>query len=78
MMFTSIKVLPSSCEGRVVRVKYEPLRQTTSCWVGRDKQAESKTSVSKGGAQYDPRTRPGWMHSQGAARISRSSTYKCI
>ncbi len=76
MMFTCLKVLKSSsCEGRVVHVKYELLGQTTSYWVGQDKQAGCKTSVSKGGAQSDRRTRPGRIHEvlQGVA-----SMYKCI
>ncbi len=40
MMFTCIKVLRphNSCKGRVKHVKYEPLEQTTCCWVGQSKQ----------------------------------------
>ncbi len=74
-LYKSVK--SSSCEGRVVCVKYESLEQTTSCWVGQDKQAGHKISMSKRRAQSDPRTRPGWTHSRGAARNSRWSMYKC-
>jgi hypothetical protein len=71
-------VRSASCKGRVVHVKYESLGQTTSYWVGQDKQAENRISVSKGGAQSNPRTRTGWTHSRGAARNSRSKMYKYI
>jgi hypothetical protein len=37
-----------------------------------------KTSESKGRAQSNPRTRPGWTYSRGAAMSSHSSMYKCI
>jgi hypothetical protein len=75
-LYKSVK--PSSCSGRVARAKYETLRQTTSCWVGQDKQEGHKIGASKERVQYNPRMRPGWMYSQGAARDSRSSMYKCI
>jgi hypothetical protein len=45
-LYKSIK--SSCCKGRVVRVKYESLGQTTSYWVGQNKQAVYKICVSKG------------------------------
>jgi hypothetical protein len=68
----------SSRKGKVVHVIYESLGQTTSYWVGQDKQAGYKISVSKGRAQSNPRTRPGWTHSRGSAGDNRSIMYKCI
>ncbi len=59
-------------------MKYGSLGQTTSCWVGQDKQVGEKISVSKEKAQSNSRTRLGWTYSQGSARSSRSSMSKCI
>jgi hypothetical protein len=57
-------------------VKYETLGHITSCWVGQNKQGGHKIGVSWQRARSNPRTRPGWTYSQGAARDSRSSMYK--
>jgi hypothetical protein len=46
--------------------------------VGQEKQAGYKISVGKEWAQSNPRKRPGWMYSQGVARDSCSSMYKCM
>jgi hypothetical protein len=54
-------------------VKYESLGQTTSCWVGQDKQGGYEKGVSWERYFSYLRTRPGWTHWQGAARDSRSS-----
>jgi hypothetical protein len=67
MMFTCTvlykSVKSSSCQGMFASVKYEWLGQTTSCWVGQDKQVGHKISVSNEWAQSNPRTRPGWTYS---------------
>jgi hypothetical protein len=57
-------------------VKYEPLEQTTSCWVGQDKYRRYNMEESWQEAQSDPRTRPGWTYLRGASRNSHSSMYK--
>jgi hypothetical protein len=57
-------------------VKYESLGQITSCWVGNDKQGGYKIGVGWQRAQLNLRRRPGWTHSRGATRDSRSSMYK--
>jgi hypothetical protein len=75
-LYKSVK--SSSCKGRVVCVKYESLGQTTSYWVGQDKQAGYKISMSKGRAQSNSRRKRGWTYLRGAARNSSSSMYKCI
>ncbi len=49
--------------------------QITSCWVGQDKQGGYKIGASWERAQSNPRTRPGWTYSRGAARNSHSSMY---
>jgi hypothetical protein len=59
-------------------VKYGSLEQTTSCWVGQEKQVGHKISVRKERAQSNSRTRPGWTYSRGAAGNSRPSMNKCI
>jgi hypothetical protein len=48
----------------------------TSCWVGQNKQGGYKIGVIWQRAQSNPRMRPGWTYSQGAARDSHSSMYK--
>ncbi len=50
--------------------------QITSWWVGQDKQGGYKIGASWPMVQSNPRTRPGWTYSRGAARDSRSSMYK--
>jgi hypothetical protein len=57
-------------------VKYESLERITSCLVGQDKQEGHKIGASWWRAQSNPRTRPGWIYSQGSARDSHSSMYK--
>ncbi len=57
-------------------MKYESLRQTTSYWVGQDKQGRYNMEGSWQETLSDPRTSPGWMYSRGASRDSRSSMYK--
>jgi hypothetical protein len=57
-------------------VKYESLKQITSCWVGQDKQRRYNMVESWQDAQSNPRTRPGRTYSRGASRDSRSSMYK--
>ncbi len=69
------KFKPSNCWRRVVPVKYEPLRQITSYWVGQDRQGGHKIGACKERAQSNPRTRPGWTYSRGAARDSGASMY---
>ncbi len=49
--------------------------QITSCWVGEDKQGRYNMEENWQAAQSNPRTRPGWTHSLGASRVSRSSMY---
>ncbi len=75
-LYKSVK--SSSIKGRDVHVKYESMEQTTSYQVGQDKQAGYKITGSKGRAQSNLRTRPGWTYSQGAARNSLSNMYECI
>ncbi len=50
MMFTCMKVVKpyNSCKGRVERVKYEPLEQTTFCWVGQNKQNQESNMFVHG------------------------------
>jgi hypothetical protein len=36
-LYKSVKS-PNTCKGRVKRMKYESLKQTTCCWVGQSKQ----------------------------------------
>jgi hypothetical protein len=57
-------------------VIYESLEQTTSYWVGEDKQRRYNMEGSWQEAQSNPRTGPGLTYSQGASRDSRSSMYK--
>jgi hypothetical protein len=57
-------------------VKYESLGRIPSCWVGQDKQGGYKIGVNWQRAQSNPRTRPRWTYSLGAARESCSSMYK--
>jgi hypothetical protein len=57
-------------------VKHETLGQTTSYWVGQDKQGRYKIGVSWQRAQSNLRTRPEWTNARGAARDSCSSMYK--
>jgi hypothetical protein len=57
-------------------MKYESLGQITSYWVGQDKQGRYNVEESWWGAQFNPRTRPEWTYSRGAARDSRSIMYK--
>jgi hypothetical protein len=60
-------------------VKYESLVQTTSCWVGQDKQVEHKISVSMERAQSNLRTGPGWTYLLGLQGLAAQvCTYKCI
>ncbi len=55
-LYKSVKI--PSCEGRVVRVKYESLGQTTCCWVGQNKYNQvggmckhGKSSLNQGQGQ---------------------------
>jgi hypothetical protein len=76
MMFTCIKVLSHLLLREGARVKYKWLGQTTSCWVGQDKQGGHNIGVSWERAQSNQMARPGWTFLRGAARDSRSSMYK--
>ncbi len=57
-------------------MKYKSLGQITSCWVGQDKQERHNIEESWKRSQFNPRSRPEWMYSRGAAKDSRSSMYK--
>ncbi len=63
----------SSCEGRVMRLEYELLEQTTCYWVG-----QNKYNWVRGVCKHwesEPRTRSGWTNSRGAVENSCSSMY---
>ncbi len=75
-MYTCIKVLSRLDVLGGCTWKYESLGQTTSCWVGQNKQGGYEIGESWERAQSKLRTRPGWTYSRGAARDSRSIMYK--
>ncbi len=77
-MFTCIKVLrpPVVKGGLCVRYMNRWDKQCVSGWA-RTNTTKGITCASMGRAQSNLRMRIGWMHSQGAARDSRSSMYGC-
>ncbi len=78
MMFTCIKVFSCLVLREGWRCEIWKLGQTTSCWVGQGKQIGHKISESNRRAQSNPRTRPGWTCSWGAAKNSRIAAQVCI
>jgi hypothetical protein len=66
----------NSCKGMLKRVKYEPLEQTTCCWVGQSKQnrVDNMFMLWRGTQSYS-RMRLRWTYSRGVAGNSCSSMY---